>query len=611
MKRGEFIVPKGVSYAIVTLLACLLVSGVALPVASADARGKAKLSIRVVGLPKGERGSFTLIGPRQSARSKRRLRRHLTRRGSTSIRGLRPGLYRVKVSRVRLRNSRKGVRRGAVAYPVRRKLRVRLGARRGAKLDIRYGTIVNPGVRSVSKRIEKVLGPKASPRAVVLSGRSQVRRGSILSARPSAALPRGLLARVTSVRRSRRSLVARLRPASIYEVAPNMSFDIPLSKVGGAGASALKCGPEAKPYVKFSDLRMHGGWTTTRVLFADVTTGAEAQLTFRAGVGVRVAAAAPIGCRLSLPAFALQGMAGPIPVYGGIRPGAHFEIGAGGEIYSEGSTDITMGARIGAVPPTASPIVSFGSPRFTVGVETFVGVQAGLNLDVEVGIGAANAANLHLALANSLDFSATPGRCSWDLNLGAFKGGGKLGPFDVVTPSSPPLFHHNLWEQPCGEPPPPPSPPSPPPLSLPFARATMSWATDSDVDLYAWDQEGNVAYYADQFAISDAELVYDVIPSAGETEHEPEIFQETADPGRTYTFGICDYSDGGEGADVRLEVSDPSGGTRSFDRVLEYSGDSAVITTSPEGAGYEPPPGWCNYSGAYEEEEYEEEYEEE
>lgn len=592
---------SNVSYAIVALLVCLSVGSPALPVASADAKGKAKLSIRVAGLPKGERGSFTVIGPRQSSRSKQRLRRHLTRRGTTSIRGLRPGVYKVKVSRVRLRRSNKGVKRGAVAYPVKRKLRVRLRVRRRAKLDVRYGTIVNPGVRSVSERIKKVLGPKASPRAVVLRGRSGVRRGSILSARPSAVLPRGLLARVIAVKRRRGSLTVRLRPASIYEVVPNMSFDIPLDKVGGARTSALKCGPEAKPYVKFSDLRMSGGWTTTRVLFADVATGAEAQLTFRAGVGVRVAAAAPIGCRLSLPAFALQGMAGPIPVYGGIRPGAHFTVGAAGQIYSEGSTDITMGARIGAVPPTASPIVSFGSPRFTVGVGSFVGVQAGLTLDAEVGIGAANAANLHLALANSLDFSATPGRCSWDLNLGAFKGGGKLGPFDVVTPSSPPLFHHNLWEQPCGEPPPPP----PPPLPLPFVRATMSWATDSDIDLYVWDQEGNVTYYADQFAIADAELIDDVIPAEGETEHDPEIFQETADPGRTYTLGICNYSDGGEGADVRLEVNDPSGGSRSFDHTLASSGDSAVVTTSPEGAGYEPPPDWCHSES--EEEEFEEE----
>lgn len=347
-----------------------------------------------------------------------------------------------------------------------------------------------------------------------------------------------------------------------------------------------------QPYVKVGDVRLTGGWTTTHVVFADITTGAEAKLTFRAGVGVRLSAAAPVGCKLQLPAFALQGMAGPIPVYGAIRPGAKAEAGAAGKLYSEGSTDITLGARIGAVPPMATPALGFGSPRFTVGAELFTGLKAGVSLDAELGIGAANAANLHLTFGNSLDFVASPGSCSWDLNLGTFSGGGKLGPFDVVTPSSPPLFHKNLWHQPCGTPTPPPPPPPPPPSpTLPLARATMSWDNDSDIDLYSWDSEGNLAYYGEELGIPDAELVDDIIPSAGEVVHGSEVFQETASPGRTYTFGICDFR--GEGANVTLEVKDPNGGMRTFHRSLGFVGDGAVMTTSPEGSGFVPEAGWC------------------
>lgn len=590
MRRGPV-----VALSAILLLACLGASAPAQAQARATALAgaKAKLTIRVVGLPKGERGAFTLFGPRQSPRAQRPLRRRLFRQGTSTVGGLRPGLYRVKVLRVRLHESRGAIRRGAVAFPLRRKLRFRVKPG-GTKIDVGYGTIVNPGVRGVSGRIRRVLGSKSSsPSGVVLAGRRGVRRGVILSARPSALLPRGLLARVTGVRKGRRSVTVGLRPASIYEVAPNMSFSIALSDVQQAQASSLiKCGPELRPYVKVGDVRLTGGWTTTRVLFVDVTTGAEAYLTFRAGVGVRVSATAPVGCKLQLPAFALQGMAGPIPVYGAIRPGAKAEAGAAANLYSEGSTDITLGARIGAVPPTAAPVLRFGSPSFTFGADLFAGFRAALSLDAELGIGAANAANLHLTFGNSLDFVASPGNCSWDLNLGTFSGGGKLGPFDVVTPSSPPLYHQNLWQQPCGTPPPPPPPPPPPSPSLPFARAIMSWGTDSDIDLYAWDREGNLAYYGEQLGIPDAELVEDIIPSEGETVHDIEVFQETANPGRTYTFGICDFR--GEGGNVTLDVWDPNGGTRTLHQSLTGVGDSAVITTSPEGAGYVPEPEWCD-----------------
>ncbi len=551
---------------------------------------KATLKVRVVGLPRGERGAFTLLGPRQSPRSDQRLRRRLRRSGVSSLGGLRPGLYRVKVSRVRLRGSGNRIERGAVAFPIARKLRFRLKAG-GGRIDVRYGTIVNPGVRDVTGKVVRVLGNKASPSGVVLGRVAPLRRGTILSARPSWLLPRGLLARVTDLRRGSGSVTAYLRPAGIYDVAPNMSFSIPLSDEPLAqGSSLVKCGSELRPHVKVGDVRLTGGWTTTRVLFADVTTGAEAKLTFRAGVGVRVSAAAPLSCKLQLPVYALQGMAGPIPVYGGISPGAKAELGAAAKLYSEGSADITLGARIGAVPPTATPILGFSSPRFTVGAELFAGFKAGLSLDAELGIGAANAANLHLTFGNSIDFVASPGNCSWDLNLGTFSGGGKLGPFDVVTPSSPPLFHKNLWHAPCGSPPPPPPPPPPSP-TLPFVRATMTWDTDSDIDLYAWDTEGNLTYYGEQLGIPDAELIEDIIPSEGDVFHPAEIFQETANPGRTYTFGICDFR--GEGANVNLAVNDPSGGTRTFDRSLAGVGDSAVITTSPEAPGYLPEAGWC------------------
>jgi len=120
----------------------------------------------------------------------------------------------------------------------------------------------------------------------------------------------------------------------------------------------------------------------------------------------------------------------------------------------------------------------------------------------------------------------------------------------------------------------------------------MRWNTDSDIDLYTWDSAGDQAYYGDQYAIPDAELVQDIIPNDGESSDVPEVFQEDAEPGRTYTFGICVYR--GDGGDVTLNVVDPNGATRTFTENLDGEGDNIVVTNSPAGAGYVPDPGWCN-----------------
>jgi hypothetical protein len=131
----------------------------------------------------------------------------------------------------------------------------------------------------------------------------------------------------------------------------------------------------------------------------------------------------------------------------------------------------------------------------------------------------------------------------------------------------------------------------------------MSWGTDSDIDLYTWDQGGNLVSYFERFGIADAELVEDVIPSFGEASHAPEIFQETANPGRTYTFGICVFRGGG--GNVTLDVTDPNGSHRSFQRSFFEAGESALVTTSPDGSGFDPGSNWCSFLEEEEEEEEE------
>jgi hypothetical protein len=581
-------------------------AGLLLIVLPGSAFGRPALQSRVVrgdlilhlsGIPRGEHATITLTGPKQTPNGTP-LRRELEPSAPRAKLKLAPGHYRLSIGKVSIRHGHGAIRRGAVASPLHRRLRTRVRAGRREQVNVRYGTILNPGVRDVSHAVTRILGTPSSPSAVVLSPGATVRRGQILSARPSSKLPRGLLARAISVHGGRREQVV-LRAASIYAVAPNFSFDVPVSTTEGATASKfIKCGEGgvgAAPFVHLSDFHVSGGWTTTHLGPFDVKTGATAELHFRAAAGVKVNAAAGLSCELKLAAIGFQGMAGPIPVYGAVRPGATVDVGAAASMTAEGATTVTIGAKASGVPPSGKPIFGFSSPSFKIDSKIFAGVKAGISFGAEMGIGAIDAANLHVDLTNSLDFTAAPGECSWDLELGAFSATGEVGPLSISTPSTPAL-HKNLWRQACG-PAPAPAPPAPPPPptpvgpTLPLTRAVMSWDTDSDIDLYAWNEVGELLYFGDREGIPGAELVEDVIPFEGESSHAPEVFRETTNPDRRYTFGVCDFNR--PGADVRLGVTDPDGTTRNFMATLYGEGEGIVLTTSPLGLGFVPEQGWC------------------
>jgi hypothetical protein len=577
--------------------------------AKADAGVRGELKLRVVGLPPGQAAALRLSGPPQRTGGRRVRRRLAPRAGELGLR-LAPGRYRLDVYPVTIDRSHGLVERGATAKPSRRRLAVTVAVKKTRKMTVHYGSILNPGVRDVTDAVARVLGPPTEPSAVVLKPGVHVQRGQILSSHPNAALPHGLLARALAVTGDDQEQVV-LRGADIYEVAPSFSFDVPVTVTEGAAASQLvKCGtsasePGATPFVHLSNFHVSGGWTTTRLGFINVKTGATAELHFDATAGINVATSAAFKCSLNLPSLGFQGMAGPIPVYGGVRPGAEVSVSAGASMSSEGTTEVTIGVKASGVPPSAAPILGFSTPKFSAPASVTAEVKAGLSLGAELGVGAENAANLHVDLTNGVDFSAKPGECSWDLDLGSFSATGEIGPLSIHSPSTPSL-HKNLWHAACGAPPAPPpaQPPAPAPTppagpALPLIRATMSWNTDADVDLYAWDEFGNLLYYLDREGIEDAELVEDVIPLEGETVHPPEIFRELADPDRHYTFGICDYHR--EGGPITLEVTDPGGAVRTFHEYLEEESEGIVVTTSPLGAGYDPGPDyeWCHYESEF------------
>ncbi len=570
----------------------------AAPATSSASGGRGILALRLVGLPRGERGSALLIGPSEH-------RRISVRGGHLQRLSLAAGSYVVRVLPVRVRRTSGTIRASARALPVSRALHTRIRAHRLRMVDVRYGTIVNPGVKAVGGEVVAVAGNPQTPSGVTIKSRRRVQLGQVLSARPSSRLPNGLLAKATSVTAQNGVQVIGLEPASMYEVAPNLSFDIPLSSEQAASISQeISCDINQigiGPYAHVSDFHLSGGWTTQQVLWAHVTTGATIELHYKVSAGLQAKAMAGVSCSVNFPVIGFQGMAGPIPVYGGIRPTASAELGGAATLHAGATIEVTTGVKISALPPVPIPIVNFGSPHFEFGSNVFASATASLGLDAELGIGVENAVNLHADLGNSLNFTASPGACSWDLELGSFSATGQLGPFSISTPSTPALYSHNLWHRPCGatpqpspSPPSPPSPPPPPPApALPQVRAVMSWNTGSDIDLYTWDDQGHQAFWIERTAIPNAELVQDIIPVEGENEHPPEVFQETAEPNRHYTFGICDFR--GPGAQVKLTVTDPGGATRTYQHTLTGVGDSAVITASPEGNTYTPPEGWCHH----------------
>lgn len=552
-------------------------------------RSSGKLSITISGLPRGERGAVVVVGPKQSPRARTRFHREIAKLGRVRLRGLKPGKYKLLVKTVRINRRHGTIKRGATAFPARRKMKVKVRRRSAARVSVRYRTIRNPGLKVVSPRkILRVLGKRRNPRGVVVRGGRNYRRGMLLSSKPSGRLPRGLLARVKRVKHGQLRSTLYLRPASIYEVAPNMSFRTRLHVQSAATASAgITCEGSSgiSPFVRVSNVWADGSWTTSNVWpFGDVTTGARVDLAFDVGAGVDVASVVGGSCQLSLPGFSLQGFAAGIPIYGAVKPVLVGSAGAGVRLKAEGTVRVNTGAQISAIPPKAAPSLGFGSPRFTFSDEVFADVGLGFGLNSEVGLGVNEAANLHASFGNNLDFHVGGGVCRWDLRLGTFSAGGKLGRFGISTPSTPPLFERNLWQAPC----------LPPPLVPPLLRAKAEWHTDADVDLYAWDEAGNEAYFADKDAIPGAELVEDVIPGEAEIVHDPELFNELEMLGRRLTFGLCLFR--GEPTDVTLSipfVPDPRGPTAVHSVSLDYEGHGVVVATSPAGPAFTPPSDWC------------------
>ncbi len=428
---------------------CLLVvATVALSAAQADA---GRLVVRVRGLPAGEHAAAVLLGPNGSHRRLRSRTYVIVRAGV--------GRYTLTLAPVRIAHTTGLIRTGAIATPTRRSVSVRMTAGRRAVLVGTYGSIVNPGVKTLAtSALVSSRGPSGDPTEVVLHGHVAFGNDTILSLPPSQRLPRGLLAHVLHQRFSSSDTVLSVRAARIDEVAPVYSFDIPLTSApkaaGLGGGESAGCGSPSgvMPYRTLNDITISGGWNTVRVLRHDIPIGVQAEVHFTANAGVDVTGGLGLACSLRA-SISANGMAGPIPVTAGIEGDLTASAELGAKLSTGGSVHVDAGVSTAGVPPLLIwvPNVAFSDPRFSFTAQRLLGAQADVGVGVKIGIGNDDVASATVKLGSSVALSAQPGSCNWDARFGQFSAEGSLLHWTIESPKTPAFYTKNLWHSACHE----------------------------------------------------------------------------------------------------------------------------------------------------------------
>lgn len=465
------------------LLFAITIMSLALAGASAAASyassPSGSVTVRILGLPSNDRPAVVLTGPRG-------LHRAIAGREIT-FRSIPTGTYRLTLNRVTILHASGAIKRGATATALQRSVTVRVVARHRSLLVGRYATIVNPGLKVLSGGVMSVVGAAGNPSRIVLKGHIRLARGAVLSLPPTLSLPRGLLSNVVAVAYGPGTTSVSLTAASIYQVAPNFEFEVPLQETHAAAAAA-GCGSASgiSPYRRIKNVSFSGGWSTVNVFGVHVRDGVRASVRFDVEGGIDVTAAAGISCSVSV-SFYADGMAGPIPVTAGIAGNLSGSVAVGGVLHTGGSIEVNAGGHTIGFPPTLLliPDVSFGNPRFSLTAQTIAQASAGIGLTVKAGIGVGGAGSVTLNVGADLKFSAQPGSCKWDAEFGAFSVEGELLDWHLSTPSTPSLFTEQLGGNFCAAPPTPPPPPPPPSAT----RHIASFAVTPDLACTLTSQE--------------------------------------------------------------------------------------------------------------------------
>jgi hypothetical protein len=468
---------------ILSVLAALAAIGIAGDSYSrAQAPAPGGLVVTTEGLPPGERPLLIIRAPDGH--------RTRARADTLTLPSATPGDYLITIRRHRIHKRYRTIRRGAVAFPAHKTIRVTVRSGATAKVPAAFGTIVNPRVSKVPRGLQYIVGSPARPRELVYRARRRLPgRGHILLGAPSATFPHGLVVRVRGVSRDGRRRILRVRPVAISLAVPTFEYDgagITLQPAGPVAASASQAhaasgcdGPK--------DFDM-GAKLDEFVIRRANARAWPPQMSFQVAVrtterfGPR-AAVAGAKCNWTLGQLGpWQGaiptpIGVPIPVYATIPVAASVNVeGALSAFRLNLASTSVLNVDLGRYNNVG--FWQEGSNVWVDGALQMSGkARAGINLSLQMGVGSAAAGNLHVSAGFGPNVSWVSGAgCDVDLALGALSAGVKIGWFSANTPPFSP-FSKNLWHGCDGAPPvgggggggttPTPTPTAPTPTPIP------------------------------------------------------------------------------------------------------------------------------------------------
>jgi hypothetical protein len=418
--------------------------------AAAKAANTGRLALTVTGLPKGERAAVTIKGPGTS----RRVHAH-----RLTLRHARAGRYVITTRRRTLQHTWRGIKRGAIAFPQRKRLIVVVHRGRTVRATTTYGTIVNPGVSELPPGLVSLTGEPTNPSLLIFPASTRMPgKGSIVTSAPSELLPNGLVAEITDSRRVGAQRVVSVRTVPVSAAVPAFDFQGEVKLATSASARTASKPPKARAAAgcdgpKDFDVGAKLDEFTIRHASAKLFPP---QMSFTIAVrtteraGPRVAAAG-VSCTWSL--GKLGPWHGSIPTPIGVPVPVYAQIPLTATVAVEGSLSafrinlastsvlsIDLGSR------TALGFWEEGSNVWVDGALQFSGkATIATSLDFQMGVGSPEVGDLHVSAGFGATARWTSGRgCDVDLNLGRLSAGVKIGPLKIDTPPYSP-FTKNLW----------------------------------------------------------------------------------------------------------------------------------------------------------------------
>jgi alpha-tubulin suppressor-like RCC1 family protein len=435
-----------------------LVALLAVP-AGANASSRGSLALTTTGLPSGQRASVVVIGAGFH---------HLVRTTHASFGNLRPGHYVIAVRPVVITRATSRVHAGATAYPTSSRLVANVKAGKVKKLAISYSAVVNPNVQPLPSGVLGFTGDPKDPNAVMLPGRLRPPSvGTIFTSGPTAALPSGLISKVTATKHRGNRLIVSLRAVPLGEAIPELTFSgsLPLTLSSGvtrelgssiaaqaarmpAAHAANACHPSSLvtfgAHLDSVELRQAflGAWPPQMRL----------TLAVRSTESLGVAAAAVgINCDWTLGEIGpYQGAipVGPvvIPVYATLPVNAGIHVNGTLNAGTINVASTTVATAAAGFDETKASLTQQGSNVWLSGAPSISGsAKFSTSIGLQAGIGIAKGANVHLEadFGPELDWSSGQS-CNLLLDFGSLSAGVAVFGHNLNTPSFTP-FQLHLW----------------------------------------------------------------------------------------------------------------------------------------------------------------------